>query len=603
LTPWIQREKSNLPSGISAEAIASKKQLPLWVAEILQQRMCHWTDSSWEAIDRFLSPSLRQLPDPFSLPDMDRGAERLAHALTEKQKVVIFADYDVDGTVGAAVMARFLRSFGLSPKIYQPDRQKEGYGINREALRSFVEEGFELLIAIDCGITSVEEVKEAEANGLNVIICDHHEPKEILPPAYAVLDQKRKDNEGPIRSLSGAGVAFYLAMATRALMRDAGLFEPESEMGWSEPDIKEYLDLVAVAAVADLVPLVEENRILVHFGLEKLRKRPNVGLAALFRVMGVKQEEASTFHLGFQIGPRINAAGRLGSANGALQLLLTDDEAEADRLASVLHETNAERIAVQGRVLEEAIKQASQILEEAADSEAALVVVGEDWHEGVIGIVASKLVDRFHRPALVITFATKNGRGKGSARAGSVLDLQPALAAANAHLVAWGGHRAAAGLSIEREELASFRRVFCEAVESQVKELTEGKLSVLPRITKVDAVLKDEQDLNESSVAWLERLAPFGMANPEPTILLKGWRLTGTKVLKERHLKVKLASTTVGGREWEGFWPMGVEKTSTDQGSVDVFCRPEFNFFKNRRSLEFKIKDIRESKESTAPHI
>jgi single-stranded-DNA-specific exonuclease len=332
---WRVREEAALSSGLRPEDLARTFQLPLWVATVLHHRMKHWGDHSLDAVKRFLEPSLKFLPDPFSLPDMDRGADRLAEAIVEGQKIAIYGDYDVDGTVGSAILRRFLRRLGNEPIIYQPDRQKEGYGINAAAIEHLAEQGVQLLIAVDCGITSVKEVARANELGLDVIICDHHEPKEELPPAYAVLDHKRADNESTIQSLSGAGVGFYLAIATRSVLRDIGHFDAENG-GPAEPDIRELLDLVALATVADMVPLVDENRVLLKAGMDRMRKNPCVGLRELLRVTGVDPAEVSTYHLGFILGPRINASGRLGSANAALELLSTDDLYEARRLAEQL---------------------------------------------------------------------------------------------------------------------------------------------------------------------------------------------------------------------------------------------------------------------------
>lgn len=596
---WRIREESVLKSGLTPADLEQNLGIPHWVAKVLHHRMRAWGDQSLDAVKRFLEPSLKFLPDPFSLPDMDQGAERLAEAITEGQKIAIYGDYDVDGTVGSAVLRRFLRRFGVEPTIYQPDRQKEGYGVNRAAVERLAEEGHQLLIAVDCGITSVAEVARANELGMDVIICDHHEPKrepaalgerDALPPAYAVLDHRRADNVSPIQSLSGAGVAFYLAIATRSILRDIGYFE---ERGEKEPDIRELLDLVALAAVADMVPLVDENRVLLKFGLEKMRKSPCVGIRELLRVAGVNHDEVSGYHLGFVLGPRINASGRLGSANGALELLTTDDPAEARALAEKLHGVNAERVELQNSVAEEALEQAARMIE--ADPELpALVLAGEDWHEGVIGIVASKVVEKFQRPVAMITFATHTGLGKGSVRGMPRLDMLAAMEAAASHLKGFGGHKAAAGLSLEKGALAAFRETFANAVGDQASELTEGKSRVLPREVVADVWLESDADLTNESVAWLERLAPFGIGNAEPVVVVSGWKLAGMKTLKERHLKVQF--TTTENKTLEGFWANGVGRLDVpEQTEVEIIGLPQINTFRNLNRLELKIKDIRRS--------
>ncbi len=586
---WKVREECVLGSGLTPDDLASSLGLPRWVAVVLHHRMRHWGDQSLEAVKRFLEPSLKFLPDPFSLPDMDRGAERLAEAIVEGQKIAIYGDYDVDGTVGSAVMRRFLRSLGVEPVIYQPDRQKEGYGINMAAIERLAAEGHQLLIAVDCGITSVAEVARANELGVDVIICDHHEPKEELPPAYAVLDHRRADNEGPIKSLSGAGVAFYLAMATRSMLRDIDHFEGN---GLKEPDIRELLDLVALATVADMVPIVDENRILLKYGLERMKRNPSVGIRELLRVAGVNHEEVSGYHLGFVLGPRINASGRLGSANGALELLTTDDPVEARTLAEKLQGVNQERVELQNSVANEALEQAASILAAKGQDLPALVLASDHWHEGVIGIVASKVVERYHRPVAMITFATHTGLGKGSIRGVSRLDMLQSLEASSPYLKGFGGHKAAAGLTIERSELEAFREAFASAVGEQAKAITDGKSGLLPREVIADVELANDDDLTTESVTMLDKLAPFGIGNAEPVMVISGWKIQGVKTLKERHLKIQF--TTKQNKSLEGFWANGSGRMNLPEASeVDIIGLPQINSFRNLNRLELKIKDIR----------
>ena len=587
---WRVREEAALESGLRPEDLARNFQLPLWVATVLHNRMKHWGDHSLEAVKRFLEPSLKFLPDPFSLPDMDRGADRLAEAIVEGQKIAIYGDYDVDGTVGSAVLRRFLRRLGNEPVIYQPDRQKEGYGINAGAIERLAEQGIQLLIAVDCGITSVKEVARANELGLDVIICDHHEPKEELPPAYAVLDHKRADNESTIQSLSGAGVGFYLAIATRSVLRDIGHFDADGG-GKPEPDIRELLDLVALATVADMVPLVDENRVLLKAGMDRMRKNPCVGLRELLRVTGVDPAEVSTYHLGFLLGPRINASGRLGSANAALELLSTDDPLEARQLAEQLDAVNQERMRLQGEVADEALAQAAAQLEKYGKDLPAFVLWSEHWHEGVIGIVASKVTERYHRPVAIVTFGTQSGKGKGSVRGVGNLDMTKALEANAELLLNFGGHKAAAGLGLNRENIEALREGFAEAVGAQVAEISDGA-RVLKKDVTCDVELADESELTNQSVAAIEKLGPFGMGNSEPTLLISRWKVAGTRVMKEKHLKIQL--TTSQNKSLEGFWANGVGKAEIEEGGeIDIVCLPQINTFRNLNKLELKIKDIR----------
>lgn len=588
---WRLRESEPLASGLSVGELASFLSIPEWLATVLHQRMGAWSDQSKEALQRFLDPSLKNLPDPFSLPDMDRAAERLAEAVVEGQTIAIYGDYDVDGTVGSAILRKFLRSLGVEPVVYQPDRQKEGYGVNREAIERLAEQGIQLLVTVDCGITSVAEVARANELGLDVIICDHHEPKEVLPSAYAVLDHKRADNEGPIRSLCGAGVAFYLAIGTRAMLRDIGHFDADGG-GKKEPDMREWLDLVALSIVADLVPLVDENRILLKAGLDRMRKSPSVGIRELLRVAGVKPEEVSAYHLGFILGPRINASGRLGSANAALELLSTNNETQARELAEHLDGINEERVNLQAEVARAALAQADELVKSHGEDLPAFVLYSEDWHEGVIGIVASKVVERYHRPVAIITGATHSGLGKGSVRGVSRLDMLSALEECAGLLKGFGGHKAAAGLTIEKEKISAFREAFACAVAAQVATVSgEATQKLLQREVYVDARLAEE-DLTRQTVELLEKMGPFGIGNPEPVLLLSGWRLDGIRVLKERHLKMQLRSEQ--NKSMEGFWANGSDRwTAGENAVVDIACYPQINTFRNLNRLELKIKDMR----------
>lgn len=558
-------------------------QFPEWIAKIIHLRMAEWRDPSLESLKRFLNPSLKDLPDPFSLPDMEIGADRLAEAIVEKHSIAIYGDYDVDGTVGASVLYLFLKSLGLEARVYQPDRHREGYGINGKAIETLAAEGVQLLIAVDCGITSVKEVELANSLGMDVMICDHHEPKEILPPALAVIDHKRADYDGPIQSLSGAGVAFYLAMATRSVLRDIEFFEEQKE-----PDLRELLDLVALATVADMVPLVDENRILLKAGLDKLKRSPNLGLRELLAVAKVEPKDVTTYHFGFVIGPRINAAGRLGSANAAFELLTATDPKRARELAESLNAVNFERMDLQAQIAAEAVAQA-QALVQANPMVPALVVASDEWNEGVIGIVASRLVEKFQRPAAVITFATHTGKGKGSLRSFGGIDLMSCLDASAEHLIAYGGHKAAAGLSLESGRLEGFRESF-EASVAQATETILGGPGLLTKETKVDCEVSDT-DITEESVKILEKLAPFGMGNPEPNVISSGWKVSGVRTLKERHLKLQLQSN---GTMIEGFWANGVDSFRGEVGSeVELAVFPQINTFRDVSKIELKIKDVR----------
>ncbi|MCO5143983.1 MAG: single-stranded-DNA-specific exonuclease RecJ [Oligoflexia bacterium] len=576
-------------------SVQKKWNIPQWLAQLLLSRL-GLENPSLAHIDQYLQSSLKDLPDPFLLPDMDQASERLCQAIVEQEKIGIYGDYDVDGTVGSALFYRFLRALRIEPVVYQPDRHTEGYGVNKNAIRKLAEQGIQLLITIDCGITNIEEVELSNELGMDVIICDHHEPKEILPPAYAVLDHKRKDNDSNIDSLSGAGVGFYLAIATRSMLRDIGFFE-ENEI--AEPNLTALLDLVAIAAVADLVPLIGENRILVKAGLDRLNKDPNLGIRELLNVSGCKLGELGTYHIGFILGPRINASGRLGTANAALKLLITDKLDEAKKLAEKLNQLNSERIDLQSQVASEAIEQAEGYLKDRADNEAAaLVVYSDHWHEGVIGIVASRLVEKFGRPAIVITFDTKDKNGKGSVRGISGLDMTELLQENASLLMGFGGHKVAAGLSIMRENIENFQKAFSESVYRKALSLFPEGHGLIKREISIDVNLTSDTEISHEMIKVLEKMAPFGMGNPEPVFRISGWKINGVKTLKERHLKIQLSSAQ--NRSMEGFWANGVDSYAFTEGeSVDLACFPQLNTFRNLNRIEFKIKDIRSANETT----
>lgn len=588
---WQHLELSDLATGLSAEALAQELKVPLWVAKILHRRMQSWSDQSLPAVKKFLEPSLKNLPDPFLLPDMDRAAERVAEAICNGESITIYGDYDVDGTVGTAVLRRFFRMLGVEARVYQPDRSREGYGLNYSAVEKLAEEGTQLLITVDCGIASVKEVARANELGMQVIICDHHEvPETGMPEAYAVLDHKRKDNDGPIHSLCGAGVGFYLCMAVRAMLRDIDYFSHEGA-GKTEPDLRKLLDLVAVATLADMVPLVEENRILVVYGLEKLRRAPSVGLLELCKAAGVNPADVGSYHVGFVIGPRINASGRLGSANAALELLSTDDAAEARILAEKLDGMNEERMAVQASVAKAALAQAEAMVQ-AARAEGkdlpALVLAGEDWHEGVIGIVASRVVETYHRPTAVITFATHTGKGKGSARSAGNIDLVSAMEQCAQDLMGFGGHKAAAGLSLDRGCLGSFRENFAEAVRAQMTNPSQFEKELL-----LDAVLTPVDTMNFETISYLEKLGPFGIGNQEPVVAVNGWTVEGGKQIKERHVKVQFNGGTT---RVEGFWSNAWDKFQfVPEQKVDIAFCPQISTFRGQRKIELRVRDIRAS--------
>ena len=452
--------------------------------------------------------------DPFLLGDMALACERIRAAIAGGRRICVHGDYDVDGISATALAVHLLRELGADVDWHLPSRFDEGYGVRTETLARLADEGCGLVLTVDCGITAVEEVAEARARGLEVIVTDHHRPGETLPDCPIVAT---RPSDYPSPELCGTGVVYKLGQA---------LFGVDSDIP------KRHLDLVALATIADVVPLLDENRSLAIAGLRALARTQKPGLQALMKVAGVDPAAADAGSVGFRLGPRINAAGRLGHPRAALHLLLTDDAEEARLLADTLEELNHERQAVEGRILREAIAQVEQ-WPEADKRRRAYVVAGEDWHEGVIGIVASRLVERFNRPVVLIAGA--DGEWKGSGRSIASFDLHGGLGACSDLLERWGGHRAAAGLSIKPENIPAFAERFAAHAAGLLEE------EDLQPTTRVDGIVPRGTRLTLDLCAELAQLAPFGLGNPEVTLLAPGCELGDLATVGEgKHLRFRV---------------------------------------------------------------
>jgi single-stranded-DNA-specific exonuclease len=480
--------------------------------------------------------------DPFRLGDMARACERIRAAVAESRRICVHGDYDVDGIAATTLAVLLLRELGADVVWHLPSRFDEGYGVRGETLSRLADEGCGLVLTVDCGITAVDEVAEAQARGLEVIVTDHHRPGDRLPDCPIVAT---RPSEYPFPELCGTGVVHKLGQA---------LFGVDSEIP------KRHLDLVALATIADVVPLVDENRTLAIAGLRSLARTQKPGLQALMRAAGVDPATVDAGACGFRLGPRINAAGRLGHPRAALELLLTDDPAEARRLANELEELNRERQGVEARIFREAAAQVDA-WPEAWKRRRAYVVAGEGWHEGVIGIVASRLVERFNRP--VVLLAGTDGDWKGSGRSIPSFDLHGGLGACSSLLERWGGHRAAAGLSIKPENIETFAEAFAEHAAGLLLE------EDLQAVTYIDAVVPRGMRLTLELCAELGRLAPFGIGNPEVTLLAPGCELGELSTVGEgKHLRFRVrrdgldagaaiafgAGTRLDGYRREGRW-------------------------------------------------
>ena len=490
--------------------------------------------------------------DPFLLGDMAAACERLRRAVAAGERICVHGDYDVDGIAATALAVLLLRELGADVGWHLPSRFDEGYGVSRETLARLARAGYGLVLTVDCGITAVDEVAEAKAQGLDVIVTDHHRPGETLPDCPVVAT---RPSGYPFPELCGTGVVLKLGQA---------LFGLDSEVP------RRHLDLVALATITDVVPLVDENRSLAIAGLRSLARTQRPGLQALMKVAAVDPATVDAGAVGFRLGPRINAAGRLGHPGAALDLLLTDDHETARRLAAELEELNRDRQSVEGRILREAIAQVEE-WPETRRRRRAYVVAGADWHEGVIGIVASRLVERFHRPVVLIA-GSEDGPWRGSGRSIPAFDLHAGLSACSDLLGRWGGHRAAAGLSIETDRVEAFGEALALHAEAVLPEE-----ALEPRIT-VDAIVPRGLPLTLELCSELHSLAPFGLGNPSVTLLAPGCELSDLATVGEgRHLRFRVRRD---GRDTGSAIAFGLGsrlERLASEGSYDVAFRLEEN--------------------------
>lgn len=510
-------------------AIAQRCQVPELIGRMLAAR-----GQSPETAPGFLAPRLRDLlPDPSTLKDMDQAVDRLAHAIAEGERVAILGDYDVDGATSAALLTRFLRSVGAAdPLLYVPDRMREGYGPNAAAFRALKEQGAVLTITVDCGITSFAALEEAARIGLEVIVADHHVAEPALPMACAVVNPNRLDESFPHRTLAAVGVVYLMVIATNRALRRRGWFGAARP----EPDLLQWLDLVALGTVCDVVPLTGLNRALAAQGLKVLGRRGNVGLKALCDVARV-DERVEAYHAGFLLGPRVNAGGRVGQSDLGARLLATDDPVAAGELARRLDAYNEERRGIETEVLEAATRQADA---QAPDNPHLLFVAGQGWHPGVIGIVAGRLKERYQRPVCVVALA--DGLGKASGRSVAGLHLgQAIIAAREAGLVLkGGGHAMAAGFEV-REGMLDALQCF---VAARFDDDLDGT-PLMPTLL-IDGVLQGRA-ASPALIDSLERLAPFGAGNAEPRFVFPAQRVVMADVVGADHVRCVLTGPD-GGR-------------------------------------------------------
>lgn len=485
---------------------------------------------SLEEAARFLQPTLRQsLPDPSHLKDMDRAALRFTDAVLNKEKIGIFGDYDVDGATSSALLARYLSSFDVKPEIYIPDRMKEGYGPNNGAMEWFKECGVKLVVTVDCGTAAHGPLAHAASLGLDVIVLDHHIGSAEQPKAHAVVNPNRIDESSPHTNLAAVGVTFLFLVAVNRVLREKEFFKTQQA-----PDLRNWLDLVALGTICDVVPLTGLNRAFVSQGLKAMGFHANQGLKALSAVARIAPEY-TPYHAGFMLGPRINAGGRVGSSDLGVKLLMLEEEGELQRLAEQLDILNAERQAIEQMVLEQALDSATR------QSNRAFIMVDGAWHPGVVGIVAGRLKEKYHRPVAVV--AHDGELGKASARSVSGVDLGAAVGAAytEGYVVSGGGHAMAAGFTARRDGLAKLHDYLEARLEQAITRYGENRAMMIDECIAAGGVSAQLCDM-------LAQAAPYGMGNPEPRMVIPQAFIMEMDVLKESHLRFFVTGKDGGGR-------------------------------------------------------
>lgn len=472
----------------------------------------------------FIHPSLNRLPSPFLLGGMGKAVERICQAIETNEPILVIGDYDADGVTATAVLGGFLEAAGARISAHIPHRIHEGYGFDpRHVAQVANPMKAGLIITVDCGSSSHDAVTAANRFGIDTIITDHHNVEDALPEAHSIINPKMKGQPDELKDLAGVGVAFYLAVALRMRLRDNGWWQ-----GRPEPNLKSYCDLVAIGTVADLVPLLGVNRILTKAGLEEMKYRRRPGISALQDISGVRHETITAEDIAFRIAPRINAAGRISHAKFALDLLCAPDKNTAEKMADTLNDLNQRRQAIEGQIYEHIVDQ----MESRPDIKRhSVLMAGADWHEGVLGIVASKLAARYNRPVVLIS--TQNGTGKGSGRSIAQIDLFEALSQCSHLLERFGGHRLAAGLSVRPENIDPLR----EALESAVEKMApqNGAVSQLT----IDSALPFEQ-ITPQLLNELEQLEPFGLENPAPVFWTSAVHVQSAMIFKQRHRRMRL---------------------------------------------------------------
>lgn len=575
---WVLRDTDER----LALAISQRFNLPLIVANVISSR-----GVLLDEVESFLYPSIKEtLPNPAFLNDIDKATIRIIKAINNNEKIVVFGDYDVDGATSSSLLIRYFRKIGIEIGYYIPDRINEGYGPNSDALIKLKQQGYDLCITVDCGTMSFEPLESASNIGLDVIVIDHHLSSEELPKAIAVVNPNRLDDDFPVKNIAAVAVSFLVLVFLNSELEKAGWFE---QSGKQKPNLLNFLDIVALGTVCDVMPLTGVNRAFVAQGLKILQRRQNIGLRALSDISGIL-DTPSSYHLGYALGPRINAGGRVGKSDLGTRLLISEDVEQADIISRELHNFNAERKTLEQQVLEQAIQ---QIESEEKNKDAVIFAVGENWHPGVIGIVASRLKERYYRPAAVISL--DNGIGKASARSIYGIDFGSNIVAANQSglLLAGGGHAMAAGFTVEENKINQLQEFLNE-------RFSKNKQAYQNRIIKADGYLS----ISGMTVDLLQKLSalePYGTGNSEPKFIIKNVQLVKWDILKGEHIRCFIRDGFSGGSA-ATIKAMAFRSVETAIGesifslkpsnNFDLLCKPKLNTWQGVSKVELIIEDI-----------
>ena len=522
---------------------------------------------SKDEIREFLNPTRDDFHDPFLMPDMEKAVERILIAIQNKEKIIIYGDYDVDGITSVTVLKKFLEEQGLKTGEYIPNRLNEGYGLNKEAVKNISEQGYTLIITVDCGISCIEEIEYAKELGMEVIVTDHHEPGEIIPDCLAVVDAKRKDNKYPFNQLAGVGVVFKLIQSISL------------KLNLEAKEYLKYLDIVCVGTISDIVPLIDENRVITKLGLKLVEKTRNIGLKTLLESTGYKEINSTT--ISFGIAPRINACGRMGEEKEALELFLTNNIQEAKQISERLNQYNIERQETEKQIF----KQAIQEIEEGNKDVPCIILGKEGWHHGLIGIVASKVTDIYFKPSILICFEGEEGKGSGRSIPG--FDLHDAVMNCNTYVEKFGGHSMAIGINVKKENFEKFKKEFEEYVQN-------SHINDIIPIIKIDKEI-DLRKINIQDIRDLKLLEPYGEANKMPLFLIKNMKIQSIRTLSEgKHIKLKLGIDNYIA-DAIGFNMGNIAEQYLIGDRVDVVGSLEINDFGDNENIQINLKDIRKT--------